>query len=273
MYAVLKTTGLRLLPTAFVFAALMLLIAGPTHAATIDEIMAMQDAGVPNDVIIDVIDSTGLDDPLDADTIVWLVENDLDPEILGYLLENYYVESDEETGKDDYGYDPDDNDPYSNMRSGEGFHGGAGYNPLRDNDRDEYYRDNNYRDDNYRNDNYYRNYYYYQDYGYPVVYVYEPPVYLLYNHPYRAYRTPRYYNGNTGTWINGYYPDYYHSYHRHNHDHYWDNWYENRGWRGYSDGWFGDLYGDWYRNGRNHAWDLGGDLGWWGDDFRFRISF
>jgi len=258
-----RLNGVRLM--IVLVSVLILLPLQAAGAATLDEIVAMSDAGLPTEVIIEVIDVTGLDDTLDVDAITWLIESELNPDVLEFLLEYYY------SGEDKEYFEDEENDPdeYSNRRSGEGFHGSSGYNPLRDRDDGDYYQENN----NY-------GYHYSDNTYYPNVYVYEPPVYMMNNGPYYgAYRAPRIYNYNQSYRGNGNYAWYdgnYYAPHHYN-EPYWNNYYEdhyrydNR--RGYRDGWFGGLFGDWYYDGHRHNRDLNGGIGYRSDGVRLRISF
>ncbi len=257
-----------------VFIVLSLLITIPVQAATIAEIVAMSEAGVPPDVIIDVIDATGMEDPLDADSISWLLDSNVDNAVLEYVLVNYYIEDDIDI--DDVMLESSSERDYTDNWAGGGFHGSTGYNPLNDQGGRTGYWDGPggssvYHDDHYTN--------------YGGIYIYEPPVYVLDNDPYyRAWRVPRNYYYNRGYWDgtgyitydNDYHEPYYYNNNR-GYDPYWNDWYENGRmydgrWR-YHDGWSGGFFGNWHNNGRRHRYNFGGDAWYHSDGLNLRISF
>jgi hypothetical protein len=253
-------------------AALLLLLSSPLRACTVDEIIAMDEAGIPPEVVIEVIEATGLDDPVDIELITDLAELGVDSAVLEYLAG--YLE--QEAG-DEEDADTDDDDEESNRHpnwgGGEGFHhGGTGYNPLRDNEPASSRRDNRR----------------YQPYDYRYnpdrsVLVYEPPVYVLYNRPYyRAYRAPRYYDRgrypHDWPWYvddRWFHPRYTYTYPRYgtpwSGDYPFDDWWRDYRWRGH-EGWGGDLRGGWYYDGRHH-WDGGFNIWWSNDDFSLGLHF
>ncbi len=239
----------------------MLLLASPLWAATLDEIISMHDAGVPPQLIIEVIEATGLDEPLDVDSLVYLAESGVDSAVLDFLIDAFPVESGWEE-IDDARDSTSDSGNHPNWAGGQGFHhgrGGTGYNPLRDQNYDSGY----WEGPGYRND--------YYDSNYRVT-IYEPPVYSRYNRPYyRAYRVPRVYR---------YYPDYspgHYTYpspywdgprhHRYRADSYW-----YPGW-GYYQGRGGDFGLGWRYDGRRHHWDSSLNVWWRSNDFNIRIGF
>ncbi len=240
--------------------ALFIALASPAEAATIDEIIEMSDAGVPPEVIIEVIEATGVDEPLDDEAWQVILDADLDPAVLEYLILEYGdIAGDEsaEADESESGY-------RSNMMGGEGFHHEpTGYDPL-------YGR--NQGSDCSRQSEYWGGIRYY-DSG---IYVYEPPVYVYYDRPYGGYYyAPRLYSHDRHYYGNGWYSNYHHGwcpswYYIPDRD-WWDDyhWHDgyhhrDRGWG--SRGWFG-----W--DGRGNRWD--NSLGLWyrDDDWGFRISF
>ena len=244
------------------------------NAATIDEILIMRDAGIPTEVIIEIVEATGLDDNLDEDAIIELVDADLDPDLLQYLLtwipgdENY---TDYATGGT-YGSIED----HPNWAGGSGFHhGGTSYNPLNDrSDPDRYWEGPSYTDGYYRDG--YNNYYYPGNMG---ITIYQPPVYQLYSNPYIAYPLPRYYdytNYYHGYWDNGRYVIYDGDYIQH-----YDQWYRDR-YRDYYDGyynrrhgygWSGSFGGSWHSGDGYDWWDTWGDARYHSERVNLRISF
>ena len=247
--------------TAIICGFLTLAAASPASAATYDEIIAMQDAGIAPEIIIEVIEATGLDEPLDVDALIYLAENDVDPMILDFLIDALPSDSawvDLENNL--YSYLKDISE-HPNWAGGDGFHrGGTGYNPLRDRDDDYYYRD--------RSDYYYN---YYQNYpGDYRIRIYEPPVYILNDNPYRAYRVPRHYNYRSNRWWN----PYTHNYQDNPH---WDRRYYPHGWPGgiyyYDDGWGIGYRGGWRHHGWRDRWDSSISFWWYDDDFGLRFSF
>jgi hypothetical protein len=244
-------------------ASALLLIAVPTsaRAATIDEIISMHDAGLPAEVIIQVIEATGLDEPLDIDTLNMLSEHGLDSEVLSYLTK--YLPSEAEGNSEESSAEPETSH-HSNWAGGEGFHhDNSKYGPW----------DNSYRGNDYREGPRYGN-----DYYPPLgsISIYEPPVYFLNNRPYRhAYRAPHLYGYRPGWWSGGQYiiPDgfFYNPYFYLPPSGMWPH--------GYYDGWMtGDDWGaDWFgrwRHGHGRSdWDS--SLGAWfrNDDFSISIHF
>jgi len=259
VYALRKAgTGLS------VFLLLVFLVSSQTQAATMAEIIAMSDAGVPPDVIIDVIDATGMDDNPDADNIGWLLDSGIDDAVLEFILINYYIEDDIDI--DQAIRDSEiQNDARDNWAGGS-YHEGTGYIPMYQssgNDRFSYDRNN----------------------GLGGIYIYEPPVYVLDNHPYyRAWQVPRTY-GYADGYSNGpgyiiYGNEYYNPYSYSDpwgYDPYWTDWdedgrwYDNR-WH-HHDGWSGSLFGDWRYNGHRNRYDIGGSAWYHSDGLRLRISF
>ncbi|MCX6645543.1 MAG: hypothetical protein NTY09_04175, partial [bacterium] len=255
------------------FIAFIFLTPG-ANAATIDEILIMSDAGIPTDVIIEVVEATGLDDDLDEDAILKLVDADLDPTLLQYLLS--FLPDSENSNLVDDSNNPVDNSLSNNPNwaGGPGFsHGGTGYNPLNDRSDPNVYWEGPAYSDTYYRDNY-NNYYYPRNLG---VVVYEPPVYQLYSHPYVAIPLQRYYNYSTGYWYNGQYVIY-DGNRTHNYDNPWyydqyQNYYYGNNGCGYPYGWGGSFGGSWHnQNGRNW-WDSWGDAEYHGERVNLRISF
>jgi hypothetical protein len=245
--------------------ALILLAGTGARAATVSEIVEMHNLGVPPEVIIEVIQATGLDDELDEAAWAYLVDSEVDPMVLEYLAVEFLLDGSEyPAGEDDSSREVDVSQ-HPNRMGGEGFHHQpTGYNPLYDSGpREDYWSQQGYTGGCYTLPG--------------GIVVYEPPVYILDNRPYyRAWQVPRVYPH--GYWDNGRYmiydTDRYRPYYsispgRENrrwtgrgwHDDFW-GW--NRGWGG-----FGGLYYD----GRRHRWDGALDAWFHGDDFSFRISF
>lgn len=235
----------RAVPAVVACIAMILITAMPIRAATIDEIVSMQEAGISPEIIIEVIDATGLDDPMDEDAWSVLLENDIDPLILEYLVAEYLA-----TSEDSDDWLSDDESGGDNRMGGEGFHHEpTGYSPLY---QHEYY--NNYYDGSRYGDCYGGRY----DYNRGII-VYEPPVYIWHDYPSWSsgwhgpgfYRHDRVYRDYGGC---GWGSPYHHYHHR-----YYDD-----GW-----GWGGRFrYDD-----RRDRWD--NDFGVWfrDDDFSFRIRF
>jgi len=238
-------------PIAVMAASIMaiLLIAMPLWAATIDEIISMQEAGISPEIIVEVIDATGLEEPMDEDAWSALLEAEIDPLILEYLIAEYLANTDD----DEWAWENDESS--SNRMGGEGFHHEpTGYSPIYTREYENYYGGS------YDNDYYYGGRY---DHNRGIV-VYEPPVYVWHNYPtynygwsgpgfyrhdrhYRGYGGHSYYGSGRG------FPYYYHDHHY------------------YDDGWGG--YGRFHYDSWRDRWD--DDFGLWyrDDDFRFRISF
>jgi hypothetical protein len=257
----------------FIGGMLPVTLVSPSRAATLDEIVAMQDAGISAEVIIEVIQSTGLDDPLDIDALIYLAQNGVDDAVLDFLAQALPVEAsweEIEAGMTDSESDLSD---HPNWAGGEGFHhGGTSYNPLRDRKPDVYWEGSQYGGYPYG---------YFPDYR---VRVYEPPVYILDDNPYRAYRVPRYYRYNRPYWSdNGYviydsnnfvpysftsptYVGYPWSYGYYGDHHGWP------GWHNYYDGGWGGFRGDlsW---GRHRGWDSSFNIWWHDDDISLRFRF
>ena len=195
----------------------------PASAASADEIIEMNNAGLSAQIIIEVIDATGFDDPLDSDTFIYLLEYDVDYEVIEYLLE--FAEDDDKlevSAHERWGSEPEEHPNYA---------GGPGFNHERDeyrssgtgywNGYDDYYERGQSAD-------------YYYDNG---VTVYRPPVYVYsgrnnyYNDPY-GYYSNNYGSGYSGTYRN-YYSGYNNSYNypydstyggnRHYYDDYWND--------------------------------------------------
>ncbi len=246
-------------------ALLMVLIpVSPAFAATSDEIISMHEAGVPSEIIIEVIEVTGFDDPLDTETIYYLVDYGVDQGIIDYLLSRIDDDSDffeEDSFRQAWG---DDISNHPNWGGGDGFHHGtSGYNPLNERNRQGDYREGQ----RYRDNDYYRSN---RDGG--GIYIYAPPVYILDDgYWYGGYRTPRYYdNRNRNVRYSD--PYYYDDYSR-----YYDRYWRDRDWCDYRyryrDGWSGSYFWDGYYDGRRHYWGSSFDAYYRDDDFRIRISF
>ena len=236
------------------FGLLMFAAATPALAATFDEIIAMQDAGIAPETIIEVIEATGLDEPLDVDALIYLAENDVDTMILDFLIDALPTDAAwVDLEEDSYARYEDISD-HPNWAGGGGFHrGGTGYNPLRNRDDSNRYWEGS--------DGYYN---YYPNYGDDYrVRVYEPPVYILDDNPYRAYRVPRVYNYNTNRYRNPYTytsPNYYvHP--------------GNRNYRYYDNGWGGNLWGGRGHHGYRNRWESSINFWWHDDDLSLRFSF
>lgn len=265
--------------TAAIFVFILFAIHGATKAdaATLDEIFIMSGAGIPTDIIIEVVEATGLDDELDEDAILELVDADLDPLLLEYLL-TYLPDYDEyDLMENPDLYDGNNLSNHPNWAGGSGFsHGGTGYNPLNDrSDPNVYWEGPAYSDSYYRDQ--YDNYYYPRNMD---VVIYEPPVYQLYSNPYRAYPIPRYYNYSQGYWYDGQYVIYDGDFHR-NHNYCNDPWYRDRYYDYYWGddryrnpyGWRGSIGGSWsHENGRS-SWNSWGNAWYRGDRVNLRIRF
>jgi len=231
-------------------------------AASADEVIAMTDAGIPPETIIDVIDATGADELLDTDTIISLMEYGVDNDVIEYLLEL----TDDDTKVEVSGYERwgSESEYRPNYAGGPGFnHNGDNYDSYSDG-----YWDNDRETT--------RGAQYYRPYGSGIT-VYEPPVWVYgrnnnyYIDPNRYYYND-YYNGyypgrgswNNGTYViynngwnnNGWYDPYYYGHGRgHGRHNYNDYWYNgcgtglngHFGYDRYRDGWFSDFDG-WYHN-------------------------
>ena len=106
---------------------LFLALPAAASAATVDEIISMHNAGLSSDIIIQVIDATGLDKPMDIDTLELLKKDGLDDSVLSYLTK--YLPQDDQV-KGGSGNGPDTGN--DNLMGGPGFHqtpGGSGPNP------------------------------------------------------------------------------------------------------------------------------------------------
>src|SRR3989304_2743768 len=84
----------------FIFLMAIFLLSAPAEAATIDDIIAMHDAGVSGDIIVDVIEATSLDEEMDADAILFLESIGLDPIVLDYLKSYYDIDPGDFEGSD-----------------------------------------------------------------------------------------------------------------------------------------------------------------------------
>ncbi len=251
----------------------------PSMAATFDEIIAMHDAGVPSEIIIDVIEATGIEEEIDTETLVLLLDYGVDNTVIDYIID---LIGDEDIEVEVSGYQ-NLSAGHPNRAGGEGFyHGGDTYNPLND------YSSVRYREDYYYDNTPQRGTSSHLPGG---VIVYEPPVYVQrngsrYNNWYNA---PRYYPGSHGSWNNGSYYNGYHGYDgcnsRHNYnDRYWNDgewdnwngynyhndrsWHDNRDWRDdyYYDDWYGGRsWGCCSSHSRNYRSGFGisfSDSGW-----------
>jgi hypothetical protein len=234
-----------------IFAMSLIFIPAVANAATIDEIITMNNSGVSGELIVEVLDATGIDDPIDLDTLEYLESIDIDPYVLGYLraIYNNNVDEVEEYVLDG---DYDKSGTHWNYAGGDGFsHGGTTYNPNSDNNY-KYNYDRSRRNDSWGIDDYLRNYN-----GNTSVYIYEPPVYYMYSNPYGAYRSPRYYynNGYCGT---SYYSPYYYS---GGSRYYYDN------------GYYGGFGGRSHHYNRNYNYGSFGSFFFSDDDWGIRLSF
>jgi hypothetical protein len=174
-------------------AGLLLALPAGAHAATVDEIISMQDSGLPAEVIIQVIDATGLDKPMDIDTLELLQKHGLDESVLSYLTK-YLTEDAQASTSDEKAQDNSQGDDSStgNLIGGEGFHHNGDYYGSQGSG------DNGYWDGpSYRND-------YYPPPG--EISIYQPPVYVPYGNGYRHYyQAPRLYDYNRGYWQDGHF--------------------------------------------------------------------
>jgi hypothetical protein len=241
-------------PAILLFAWILIPIA--THAATIDEIVAMSDAGLTPEVIIDVIDATGLEEPMDVDTWIGLQKQGVHEDVLSYLIQ--FLPEGSETGSDTSGSEGDPGD--SNRLGGEGFHHGGSDNYSNDygNSGNDYWEGPSYRND------------YYPPLGSIGVWV--PPVYVMGRHPYRAYPAPRYYDYNRGYWDNGRYVIYDRNYNYPYYDMPYDYW--QYGGYGHDQYWY-DNPDDWYWRWKydRHGSGWNGSIEYNGDDFGISLHF
>lgn len=225
---------------ALLAVALFLCMPTASQAATVDEIISMQDSGVPADVIIKVIDSTGLDKPVDVDTIILLQQHGVDKAVLDYLAG---LMSNENTPPAETGTDEADNSSDSNYMGGE-FHG-------------------NYSGGNYnyeQSPQYSGRSGYWEGPGsgsglYPppgTISIYEPPVYMMGRHPYGAYYSPHIYGYDPNN-PQGYYyydPYYYQSYNNYPPYFYYDGNYSSGNWA------WGYNFGRHHRSHDNHDFSV-----------------
>ena len=228
-------------------AGLLLLVPSPARAATIDEILAMNDAGLSPEVIIDVIDATGLEEPLDIDTLIMLQKKGVNEQVIEYLAGMLPDESQDQSG------DSENRDSeQSNRLGGEGFHHSNRYENAQG--QDSYY---DYWEPSGDWNGYYP----------PLgsISIYEPPVYFIENKPYyHGWRAPRVYprrHDYRGYPYGYWYPD---GYVVPFDNDYWWSWSHDRG-RGWNGGWYWDGR-DFRRYGSLDAW-------YSDNDFSFRISF
>jgi hypothetical protein len=212
----IKRLAVFILP---VFITAFIVLSPAVSAATVDEIVAMHDAGIPSDTIIKVIDATGLDRALDIDTIIYLKNKGLDQDVLDYLAG--FLASDETT------------EPIYSEDSSQSNYMGGGFH-----DRYEAYSQNGYQDYNQypSNSSGY--------YGPPgSISIYEPPVYFVGRYPYYgAWQAPHLYgyDPNAINYYYGNYPFFFPPYYNHDGrcdmDDIYRHWYHDRGFRiGYHD--------------------------------------
>jgi len=243
-----------------VFGALasLLIWVPPVEAVTVDEIVSMHKAGVAPKIIIEVIEATGLEEEITWETLENLEKAGLDEIILDYLA-GYLPES---QGEENLGEESSEG-ARSNLMGGEGFHHGQRYhNPPSSHNNEEYWK-------------------YWE--GVPfsdlipqpwlpgTIYIFEPPVYFLYDDPYyRAWRAPRFYRYRRGYWDDGRYVIY--DWRRHlpypyGYYHYW--WDECPWW--YDGEWGGKLRGRVvYRDGK---WEWDGSFDTWFYDDGISLHF
>jgi hypothetical protein len=253
-----------------VIAALVstLLLAVPVDAATFEEIVIMSDAGIPAEVIIEVIEATGLDDVLDDEGLSYLLDAELDPVLLEYVL-SFHPDYSTEYVVDNEDNEIEDTSSHPNRAGGSGFHhSSTGYNPLNyRSDPNVYWEGPQYSQPYYGN--------YYPDGYYPGnlgVTVYQPPVYIRNSYPYGGGYYPRYYNNNRGYWNNGRYVIYDHNY-SHRHRYYGDNWYNPYNDYYWRNGWYGSFGGSWHHGRGRSNWDSWGNAYYRNDGISLRISF
>jgi hypothetical protein len=226
-------------------------------AATFDEIVSMTESGLSPEVIIEVIEATGLDKPIDVDTWLSLEEQGVDKAVLEYLATLLPTDTSDEASGGEYAtggeYD-------SNRIGGEGFHHNQypNYPPQNSNNSD-YWDGPHYRD-------------YYPPLGSIGVYV--PPVYVPYNYPnypyYNAYPPANPYYYNRGYWDNGWYV----LYDENNYIPY-NPYYDGYGSYGWNNSYWTGNAGDWYRRWRHdHDRDnFGGSIRYEGDNFGISLHF
>jgi len=235
---------------------LLIFMAAATNinAATYNEIISMNDAGVPPDIIIEVIEATGVESEFNYDAMEYLVRAGVHEDVINYLMTGDYVYEDSENQESDSGFDVSD---HPNWAGGEGFHHSTGFTPR--------------NDGNYRPEPYYRDDYFGRG---PGITVYTPPVYMYNDHYNRMTYAPRYYR------YDPYYPTpYTYTSPRNYHDGYYYTipgygygYRYHDGYR-YRDGWYGSFSGYWDYDNHNHHWDSRFSIGYSDEGTRFRISF
>jgi hypothetical protein len=156
-------------------------------AATVNEITAMHDAGIPPEVMIEVLDATGIDEEVDEDTIVYLWDCGVDQDVIEFIIQNFLPDKS----------NPETEAPLSgdeNLEDRPNFAGGLGFN--HDGNPYQYWDGPSYTNDNY-----------WPQYITPYngVTVYQPPVYIIPGYPYCTYQAPRYNRYHRGYWDNGRY--------------------------------------------------------------------
>lgn len=251
----------------------------PAFAASADEVIEMTVVGLSAQIIIEVIDATGFDDPLDSDTFIYLLEYDVDYEVIEYLLE--FAEDDEKlevSAHERWGSEPEE---HPNYAGGPGFnHESADY---RSSGTGYWHGYDDYNEGERSADSYYDN----------GVTVYRPPVYVYSGHNNYYYNDPyRYYSNNHGSWYNGsyiihnngcrnpytstyggnryYYDDYWNDgdwdYHPRYNDPWHSNWYDGFGR-------YSGMRGQIRYNRFDDSWYSDWDAVYHSNNFRLRISF
>ena len=227
----------------------------PVLAATMDEIISMHKAGLPAEVIIKVIDATGIEFTIDADALAKLKGQGLDDAVLNRLADFIPSEIKEETNGGSGG--DKDVTRHPNWFGGEGFHSPeTDRSTRRYRDSGDYYGPENSR--------------YQTPYGSPPgsIWMSQPPVYVMGHGPsYPGCPFPRYYSYAPGYWNGNVYVFYGNSYFPYEgYNPCYSEWWRNQE---YSSKW----YLDWRLSGRRHEWDSSLDLKYRDDKFRIRIHF
>jgi hypothetical protein len=259
----LKRIGYVLLSGLFM-AIVILAMPGYVSAVTLNELDSMLEAGLSADVMIKVIDATGIDFTVNTEILVSMKEQGYDDSVLSRLAE--FIPSDDETGANGKSENTGNED--SNLFGGEGFHSREpGYSDRR-------YDQNYYPGYDQKYNGYDSRYDGSPDYSNPFntplgsIWVYRPPVYIANKGPYYGrYPVPQYYQYYRGYGNNGGYIIYDNTNFPYSYPPYGD------GMWGQTYGYNSDWYWDWRMRERRHDRDNSVDLGYRDDHFRIRIHF
>jgi hypothetical protein len=134
-----------------VFMQFLIQLGSPVQSATLDEVIAMHEAGLSAEVIIKVLDATGMETAIDAETLVSLKEQGLDDEVLSRLAD--FISSGIDDSRQAESTVGPDSAYQDNRLGGEGFHSNRSYSTppyYQEYDQQGYYQRGNFDNSRYQ---------------------------------------------------------------------------------------------------------------------------